>query len=57
MKSSVEEALDYYFAKRKEIIDYVNGSKTLTAEEIIENGEEMTILEYKITALEVAKED
>ena len=56
MKNNVDEALEYYLAKRKEIIDYVNSSKTLTAEEIIENGEEMTILEYKITALEVTKE-
>jgi hypothetical protein len=34
----------------------VNSSKDLTIEQIIEFGEELSILEYKITALEVAKE-
>ncbi len=39
------------------MIYFVNSSNKLTAEEIIESGEEMTILEYKITALEIAKEN
>lgn len=54
MKTKVEETLEYYFVKRKEIIDFVNGDIALTAEDIIKNGEEMAILEYKITALEIA---
>lgn len=57
MENKIDEALEYYFTKRNDIIDFVNSSNKLTAEEIIENGEEMTILEYKITALEVAKEN
>lgn len=57
MKDKIEEALQYYFTKRKEIINFVNSSNTLTTEQIIESGEELTILEYKITALQVAKEN
>ena len=55
MKNKIDEALDYYFVKRKEIIDFANAGSILTAEEIIKNGEEMAVLEYKITALEIAK--
>lgn len=55
MKNKIDETLEYYFLKRKEILDFANISSKLTAEEIIKNGEEMAILEYKITALEIAK--
>ena len=41
--------------KSKELKDFVNSSKDLTVEKIIEFGEELSVLEYKITALEVAK--
>jgi hypothetical protein len=36
--------------------DFVNSSKDLTVEQIVEFGEELAVLEYKITALEVAIE-
>lgn len=52
----IESALQYYNQKSKEIIDTVNSNSNLTADQIIEYGEEIAILEYKITALEVAKE-
>ena len=53
--NNIEEVLSYYMAKRNEILDFVNSSKKNTVEEIIESGSEMAILEYKITALEIAK--
>jgi len=56
MENQIDKAIEYYTFKRKEILDSVNSSNTLTAEEIIQKGEELSILEYKLTALEVAKE-
>ena len=53
----IEKALEYYTFKSNEMKDFVNSSKDLTVEQIIEFGEELSILEYKITALEVAKEN
>jgi hypothetical protein len=53
----IEKTLEYYLFKRKEIIDFVNSKTNLTPDDIILNGEEMSILEYKITALQVAKEN
>ena len=43
--------------KSKQLKDFVNSSKDLTVEQIIEFGEELGVLEYKITALEVAQEN
>ncbi len=57
MKRKINKTLDYYFIKRKEISDIVNNSNNLTADQIIHYGEEMAILEYKITALQVAQEN
>ena len=39
------------------MLDFINSSNNLTVDQIIESGEELAILEYKITALEVAKEN
>lgn len=55
-KSKIEKAIDYYSFKSREIRDFVNSSKDLTVDQIVEFGEELSVLEYKITALEVAKE-
>lgn len=57
MTDKIEKTLEYYLFKRKEILDYVNKKTNLTPDDIIQNGEEMSILEYKITALQVAKEN
>ena len=38
-------------------MNFINGKDDLTVEEIIENAEELSILEYKITALQVALEN
>ena len=49
--------LEYYNHKKREILDFVNNNSNLTTTQIIENGKEMAILEYKMTALEVALEN
>ena len=56
LEDKIEKALEYYAFKSKQMKDFVNSSKDLTVEQIIEFGEELAVLEYKITALEVAKE-
>jgi len=56
-KDNIDMALEYYTFKSKEIIDFVNSNTNLTVHQIIENGKELAVLEYKITALEVAKEN
>ena len=56
VKTKVDKAIDYYSFKSRQVRDFVNSSKDLTIERIIEFGEELAVLEYKITALEVAKE-
>jgi hypothetical protein len=56
VKTKVDKAIDYYSFKSRQVRDFVNSSKDLTIEQIIEFGEELAVLEYKITALEVAKE-
>ncbi|WP_430928170.1 hypothetical protein [Polaribacter marinivivus] len=57
MDKKIDKALEYYTFKSKEIKDFINTSTNLTVDQIIESGEELSILEYKITALEVAKEN
>ena len=54
MNNKIEKARVYYTVKSKEIIEYVNSNNELTAEQIIQSAEELAILEYKLTALEVA---
>ena len=55
MNNKIEKAINYYTIKSNEIIEHINSSNKLTAEEIIQGAEELAILEYKLTALEVAK--
>ncbi len=56
VKTKIDKAIDYYSFKSRQIKDFVNSSKDLTVEQIVEFGEELSALEYKITALEVARE-
>jgi len=57
MKDKIETTLEYYHKKEEQILEAVNSSTTLTSEDIIHYGEEMSILVNKITALEIAKEN
>ena len=56
-KDKIEKAIEYYNIKKNGIINFINTSTNLTTEQIIQSGEELSILEYKLTALEVAKEN
>ena len=57
MDEKIDKAIKYYTVKSDEILNYINSNSNLSAEQIIENAEELSILEYKLTALEVAKEN
>ncbi|SDR78587.1 hypothetical protein SAMN04515667_0658 [Formosa sp. Hel1_31_208] len=57
MKNKIDIALEYYHKKGQLILNAVNSSKNLTADQIIEYGQDMAAIEFKITALEVAKEN
>ncbi|MCB0383051.1 MAG: hypothetical protein KDD05_07065 [Psychroserpens sp.] len=57
MEDKIEMAISYYLVKQKEILDVINTNTSLSAEDIIHYGQEMSVLEHKITALEVAKEN
>lgn len=56
MKNKIDSAIEYYLVKQKEILNTVNTNTSLSVEDIIHYGEEMAIIENKITALEVANE-
>ncbi len=57
MIDKIQEALSYYNFKSLEIKNYINSNTNLTVDEIIEKAEELSALEYKITALEAANEN
>jgi hypothetical protein len=57
MIDKIQEALSYYTFKSLEIKNYMNSNTSLTVDEIIEKAEELSALEYKITALEAANEN
>ncbi|MBT8394975.1 MAG: hypothetical protein HKO81_01640 [Flavobacteriaceae bacterium] len=57
IEDKIERTLEYYFQKKKQLKDFINKSNNLTADQIIQCGEEMAELEYKITALQIAKEN
>ena len=57
MDDKINKTIDYYSIKVNQILKFMNSNTNLTVEEIIHNGEQLSILEYKITALEVAKEN
>lgn len=56
-EKNIEKALEYYTFKSKKLKAFINENNNLTVEQIIECGKELEILEYKITALEVVKEN
>jgi|TARA_B100000809_G_scaffold36654_1_gene32108 hypothetical protein len=56
-KDKIEETLSYYTFKSFDTLNFINSNSNLTVEEIIEKAEELSVLEYKITALEAANEN
>jgi len=57
MDEKIDKAIKYYTVKSEEILNYINSNNSLTAEQIIQKAEELSALEFKLTALEVAKEN
>tara|TARA_B100000809_G_scaffold266004_1_gene326837 strand:- start:7036 stop:7209 length:174 start_codon:yes stop_codon:yes gene_type:complete len=57
MEDKIDKTLEYYKIKEQQILDAVNSKNNLTAEDIMHYGKEMSKLTYKITALEIAKEN
>jgi hypothetical protein len=57
MDEKIDKTIKYYTVKSEEILKYINSNNDLTAEQIIQSAEELSVLEYKLTALEVAKEN
>ncbi|WP_431156960.1 hypothetical protein [Winogradskyella poriferorum] len=55
MDNKIDIAIEYYTSKGQKILDKVNKSDNVSADELIQLGEEMAIIEYKLTALEIAK--
>jgi hypothetical protein len=55
MKNNIDDTLEYYNKKAQEILDIVNSGNNLATDQIIQYGEDLAIIEYKITALEIAK--
>jgi hypothetical protein len=53
----IDKTIEYYTIKINNIVHFINTNTNLTVEDIISNGEQLSILEYKLTALEVAKEN
>ncbi|HEY5688989.1 MAG TPA: hypothetical protein VIS27_11855 [Yeosuana sp.] len=56
-KDKIEKAIEYYNIKRDGIVNFMNSSNNLSVEQIIHHGEQLSILEHKLTALEVAREN
>jgi hypothetical protein len=56
-KDKIEKTIEYYSLQMNSIVNFINTNNNLTAEQIIHNGELLAILDYKLTALEVAKEN
>ena len=55
MDKKIDLAIEYYTYKVQKILDKVNKRNNVSADELIKLGEEMAIIEYKLTALEIAK--
>ena len=56
-EKKIDKAIEYYNIKINDILKFMNSNNNLTVEQIIDKGEQLSILEYKMTALEVAKEN
>lgn len=57
MENKIKEAIKYYSCQKETLLNYVNKNNNLKVEDIIDKAEALSILEYKITALEVALEN
>lgn len=51
---NITNLIDYYSVKSNQLLNFINQNDTLSIDQIIEYGKELEILEYKLTALEIA---
>jgi hypothetical protein len=56
-KDKINKTIEYYNTKMNGIVNFINSSNNSSVEQIIHSGEQLSILEYKLTALEVAREN
>jgi hypothetical protein len=56
-ENKIDRTINYYNVKINRIVKLINSNSNLSVDQIIQFGEELSILEYKLTALEVAKEN
>ena len=56
-KDKIDKTIEYYSLQMNSIVNFINTNNNLTVEQIIHNGELLAVLDYKLTALEVAKEN
>ena len=56
-KDKIDKTIVYYNTQMDSIVNFINSNSNLTAEQIIYNGDQLAVLDYKLTALEVAKEN
>ncbi|WP_299128610.1 hypothetical protein [uncultured Winogradskyella sp.] len=56
MNTKIDTAIAYYSKQGSKLLKTVNSKSNITADELIKLGEDMAIIEYKLTALEIAKE-
>jgi len=56
-ENKIDRTINYYNVKINSIVKLINSNSDLSVDQIIQFGEELSILEYKLTALEVAKEN
>lgn len=53
----LEKAIEYYTFQKKQLLKSLNKENTFNEYEFIQFGEELAVLEHKLTALEVALGD
>ncbi|MDP5158515.1 MAG: hypothetical protein NWQ07_08065 [Flaviramulus sp.] len=56
-ENKIDKTINYYSIKINVIVDFINSNSNLSVDQIIQSGKELAVLEYKLTALEVAKEN
>ncbi len=47
-KDKIDKTIEYYYLKMDSIVNFINANNNLTAEQIIHNGEQLAILDYKL---------
>ena len=51
---NITKLINYYSVKSNQLLKFINQNDSLSIDQIIESGKELEIIEYKLTALEIA---